>query len=398
MRILIAAPYPPTPPFAGGRKRIHEQIRMLSRKHQIHLACLTYNDADESYLRRLRSQNISVFSTRRLQQTNGHLPSTTIPSISRFWSDQLFQHITMRAAKLHFDWAIAEHCYAAGYITHLTTRKMLTEHNVEYRIFEQLARYNGDLELTFALTGKPGEIFRNASQTVVPFRSFERDIWTRMDMCVAVSCAEREIMAEVVDDDVPRLHVAPNCASIRRPRRPPRQPNIVFLGTLNYLPNVDAVVHFIQDILPAVRRRHPNIQVIIAGRDPQPQLVRFCRKERVELIANPRGLARTITTNSVMVCPLRFGAGTRIKILDAMGAGIAVVSTALAAEGLGATSKQEIIIANEAEDFARAVSELLDSASLRDSITTAGLEFIDRQQLRWPVVFAELENRLRVES
>jgi glycosyltransferase involved in cell wall biosynthesis len=344
----------------------------------------------------LRSQNISVFFVRR-QQANGHLPSTNIPIVSKFWSDQLWQHIKKQTAKLHYDWAIAEHCYAASYIADLTTRKILTEHNVEYRLLEQLARYNGDLELTFSLTGKPGEIFRNASQTVVPFRSFERDTWTRMDMCVAVSCEEREIMAEVVDEDVPRLHVAPNCAGIRGPRRPPGQPNIIFLGTLNYLPNVDAVVHFIQDILPSVRRRHPGVQVIIAGREPQPQLVRFCRKERVDLIANPRGLARAITTNSVMVCPLRFGAGTRIKILDAMGAGIAVVSTALAAEGLGATSKQDLIIANEAEDFASAISELLDSASLRDSITAGGLRFIDRHQLRWSAVFTELEKRLRME-
>jgi glycosyltransferase involved in cell wall biosynthesis len=80
-----------------------------------------------------------------------------------------------------------------------------------------------------------------------------------------------------------------------------------------------------------------------------------------------------------------------------MGAGIAVVSTALAAEGLGATSKQDLIIANEAEDFASAISELLDSASLRDSITAGGLRFIDRHQLRWSAVFTELEKRLRME-
>src|SRR5205814_445651 len=140
--------------------------------------------------------------------------------------------------------------------------------------------------------------------------------------------------------------------------------------------NVDAVVQLIDGIFPIIRQRHPDVKVIVAGRDPEPQLVRFCNDAKIQIVPNPVSFETLISSNSVMVCPLRFGAGTKIKILDALAAGTPIVASNSAVEGLGVTSGKEVLLGSSPETFGQAISELLSSQSLRMSLVRAGQEFL----------------------
>lgn len=394
MRLLIVSAYPPTPPFSGGRRRIFEQLRSLSYNNHVDLACLTYDDSEEAQLECL-DLPVRRFGVRydwdRPRDASGRLPELA----ERFCSSRLLELVHNLSNECHYDWVIAEHCYAATYTEDLSTRKALTAHNIEYRLFEQLAAEEGNLGLIFSLAGRAGELFRNASAQFTMLKQFEERVWSHMDLCITVSETERRKISAVLANS--RLFAAPNCPGLpmNRSSLKPGPPGIVFIGALNYLPNVDAIVYLLRSILPLVRQGISGLDVVIAGRDPEPQLSEFCRKAQVRVVGNPDSFDDVVTSGSILVCPLRFGAGTRIKVLDAMAAGVPVVATSFAVEGLGVSAGRDFVLAESAAAFSNAVLELVESESLRFEIAAAGQRFLQDNELRWSSVFAGLERRLR---
>lgn len=395
MRLLIVSAYPPTPPFSGGRRRIFEQLRSLSYNNHVDLACLTYDDTEEARLECLelpvRRFGIRHGWDRQPRDASGRLPELA----ERFWSSRLQELVNDLSNECHYDWVIAEHCYAATYTEGLSTRKALTVHNIEYRIFEQLAADERNLGLILSLAGRAGELFQNASTQVSMLKRFEETIWSHMDLCITVSETESRMISDALAN--PRLYAAPNCPGqpMSRSSLKPGPPGIVFMGALNYLPNVDAIVYLLRSILPLVRQGASDLDVVIAGRDPEPQLVEFCQRAQVRVVGNPDSFDDVVTSGSILVCPLRFGAGTRIKVLDAMAAGVPVVATGFAVEGLGVSAGRDFVLAESAAEFSNVVLELVQSESLRLEIAAAGHRFLRDNELRWSSVFAGLESRLR---
>src|SRR5438128_1066255 len=127
MKILVVTPYPPTPPFAGGRRRILEQLRVLSRRNEVDLACLTYSHADEVQLGQLGLSTVRAFTVRRdrNQRTGKQVPAQP-RLMEKFWNKALMERIVTLADSTQYDWVIAEHCYTAAYLDGLGARKMVT--------------------------------------------------------------------------------------------------------------------------------------------------------------------------------------------------------------------------------------------------------------------------------
>jgi glycosyltransferase involved in cell wall biosynthesis len=146
---------------------------------------------------------------------------------------------------------------------------------------------------------------------------------------------------------------------------------LLFIGTLNYPPNEDAVGHFCSDILPLIRRKflHP-VRIRIVGAVPSPGIVLLSRRyPDVEVVANVPDLAPYYAEADVVIVPLRAGSGTRIKILEAFSFGRPVVSTTIGAEGLALKNREQLLIADEPEAFAGACVELLEDPALCARIT-----------------------------
>jgi len=138
-------------------------------------------------------------------------------------------------------------------------------------------------------------------------------------------------------------------------------PVLLFIGHLGYWPNVVAAQRLAHGILPAVRRRFPDATVILAGRHPQPAVQALSTLPGVELHANPECLQTFYERADVVVVPLSAGGGTRLKILEAMAAGLPVVSTPVGAEGLGLIANEEVLLAESDEDLARHVIWLCEN-------------------------------------
>ena len=173
------------------------------------------------------------------------------------------------------------------------------------------------------------------------------------------------IPADVVPNGIPRTEALPE----HLPAIPGREegwPVMLFVGNLEYPPNVTAAERLIERVLPRVKQALPAARAIIAGRDPGSRIVRLASLPDVELVADPASLSGLLRRSHVSVMPISAGGGTRFKTLEAMAWGLPVVATAIAAEGQGFVDGEEILIADTDEDLARQVISLCNQPDRMD--------------------------------
>jgi glycosyltransferase involved in cell wall biosynthesis len=165
----------------------------------------------------------------------------------------------------------------------------------------------------------------------------------------------------------------------------------VFTGSMDWLPNEDAMVYFCHDILPRIAAAVPDVTLSIVGRAPTARVRGLARDGAVEVTGRVDDVRPSLQAATVVIVPLRIGGGTRLKIFEAMAAGRAVVSTTVGAEGLEARPGRDLLVADGADAFADAVVALLrDPAARRQAVADAGQRLV-RERCDWSAVAGALE-------
>jgi glycosyltransferase involved in cell wall biosynthesis len=158
-------------------------------------------------------------------------------------------------------------------------------------------------------------------------------------------------------------------------------PVLLFLGYMAYEPNADAALFFAKRVLPLILRDFPEAKFLVVGRDPTLPVRRLNDDKSVLVTGTVPEVADYLRSASVVVVPIRFGGGTRIKILEALAYGKAVVSTTKGAEGIDVESNKHLLLADSPEDLARACTRLLKDTALRKRLGEDGHRLIqDRYQ------------------
>jgi glycosyltransferase involved in cell wall biosynthesis len=195
-----------------------------------------------------------------------------------------------------------------------------------------------------------------------------------------------------------RTAVVPNAADVDyyqpRPTDPPRDGRtVVFFGLLSYVPNVDGVTHFLKNIWPRVAAAHPEARCkIIGGRAPPSLQAMF--GPRIELSGFVPDLRPHLAAAAAVVVPLRLGGGTRLKIVEAMAMGKAIVSTTLGAEGIAAVPGRDLLIEDDPAAFGDAVSRLLAEPDLAARIGQSARQLVV-EQYSWSGAARALEGFYR---
>jgi polysaccharide biosynthesis protein PslH len=149
----------------------------------------------------------------------------------------------------------------------------------------------------------------------------------------------------------------------------------VFTGSMDWLPNEDAMRFFCQDVLPLIRAEEPRTRLSIVGRTPTPA-VRALADEHIEVTGTVADVRPYMRKAAVFIVPLRIGGGTRLKIFEAMAMGQAVVSTTVGAEGLPVIDGEHALIADGPRAFAAAVVSLLRDPQRRQSLADAARKLV----------------------
>jgi len=194
--------------------------------------------------------------------------------------------------------------------------------------------------------------------------------------------SERERVRLQARNPSAKIHVIPNGVDVQYfgaqelDSGSPRI-NLVFAGSMDYSANVDAVVWFVNHIWPELRRQHPALSFAIVGRDPTPE-VRALAGDRVSVTGTVADVRPYYSGALAAVVPLRIGSGTRLKILEAMAAGIPVISTRLGAEGLDLEDGTHLLLADSASEMIAAIGRLAASPELWLRLSRSGREVVSR--------------------
>lgn len=251
---------------------------------------------------------------------------------------------------------------------------------------------------------------RYAEQARDPIRrSFFRSQANRLQACETSACRRATHVIAVSDADADMLrqmcgvsHVSSvptgvDSAYFSRPPTPDAKfaCDLLFTGSMDWMPNIDGIRWFVKEILPSIRRRLPHCSLTIAGRRPTAAIRAL---ESVDPLIRVTGTVDDIRpylwAGRVSVVPLRVGSGTRLKIYEAMAAGIPVVATTVGAEGLDVSSPENIRIADAADGFASACLELLGDQRVHANQASAAARLV-REKFSWEIVAARFEEILQ---
>jgi glycosyltransferase involved in cell wall biosynthesis len=178
----------------------------------------------------------------------------------------------------------------------------------------------------------------------------------------------------------------------RPDNRAPEDGLIIFVGSMDWMPNIDAVQYFAEEIYPLIKKRRPNVRFAVVGRKPAESVKALTRKDSSIIVTGTVDDVRPWMDKArVMVVPLRAGGGTRIKIYEAMAQGTPVVSTSIGAEGLVVKNNENILIADNPEDFANATLKLLDNDTIAKEIAKNARELVEKN-FSWQRVATIFEN------
>ncbi len=174
---------------------------------------------------------------------------------------------------------------------------------------------------------------------------------------------------------------------------PTARRHLVFVGLMNYYPNVEAATSFARSIWPCIRERFPHLELKIVGANPTQEVLNLRELPGVEVTGTVPDVRPYYTGALAAVVPLRTGGGTRLKILEAMAAGVVVISSPLGAEGLSVNPNRDILFADpgDQEGWLRGVSDLLESPERLHTLTAAAKELV-RTQYDWNILGARLSD------
>jgi glycosyltransferase involved in cell wall biosynthesis len=354
------------PLSSGGDIRSYHIARRLASQHE--LVFLSYYDGpqDPSYEVELKNQFPSAMAISTGKRQGSPLVrgidyfwralKRTPYAVSRFECGRVRELIRNWFEERRVDVAVCDFLDAAvNFPRKLTVPCVLFQHNVESEIWRRHA-------LTESNPAKRA-MYRLESKKML---AYERSAVRNFQHVIAVSEHDAHLMRAWADSS--QITVVPTGVDLER-FRPDSQarvltPLVMFVGAMDWEPNIDAVEYFCREVWPQVQIGIPGARFRIVGRNPDRRVCRLV-SESIEVTGSVPSVVEHLREAAVVVVPLRIGGGTRLKIYEAMAMGKAVVSTTLGAEGLDVHHGQDIVLADEPNSFAEAVIRLLSDLPVR---------------------------------
>jgi polysaccharide biosynthesis protein PslH len=377
MRILFLTARLPFPPTRGDRLRSYHFLRVLSREHQITLLSFIAHESESANLAQLRPFCAEVHLIHRApwQATisTGLNSWRPLPLQSLYYGSSVMQQAVNRLLKRHQFDVIYVHLFRMA--QYVATRQR------PYRILDLTDAISQ--EVTRSLPYLP-PIWRVIYRLELPrIQRYEREISRQFNQTWLISAADRQ--AIFADNPPSNIQIVPNGVDIDRYRpaaRGPVSPVLAFVGAMSVFHNVDAAEFLVYEILPLVRKEITGASVNIIGDNPSPRVQQLAAVPGVKVTGHVADLNTALNQSAVFVAPLRFAAGIQNKVLEAMAAGVPVVTSSYVNNGLEGEDGRHLLVADDAVSAAAAVIKLLNDGELRASLSQAGREFVT-QRYRW---------------
>lgn len=391
MKILLLTASLPYPPQSGGALRTYSIIRGLAEAGH-HITLLSFHNgappAPHNPLTQLCQHIITVQSPdwsiiKRLK----HLLFGGEPDIAvRLQDTQFAEELTRLLNSDAFDVVQVEGIEVAGYLR--VVRTSLPDAKLIYDAFNAEAALQRIIAQIDA--SQPQKWLQSLYSFIQTRRieGYEKEIVHSADTVICVSDEDANLLRPYARQK--EFHVVPSSifvdnynvdsGHIKLP-----QNSLVFTGKMDYRPNVDAMLWFHETMLPRLQDTH----LTIVGQQPHPRLTYIAQSERIQITGWVESVIPYMQAADIYIAPLRMGSGTRLKLLEAMACGCAIVATTVAAAGLSPAVKESMVIADEPDQFVKAIRDLLANPTIRSKMGTNARKLV-KEHYDWKAVTPQM--------
>ena len=376
MKILFLSPTVPFPLTDGGRVRVFNLLKQIAVKNEVTLLALETQTTDADGVAELRQLGIQV----HLVPNAPTLPRVSFGTlvkaflkrqpitVARYDIPAYRQEFRELIATQTFDLVHYEMFHIAQFHTETYLPGVLSQQNVDSAIWRRLC----------SETANPLYKFAYWTQQLA-FQRYERVLSPKFDAVTCTSDIDAAVFQQHCTENA--IEIIPNGVDIThyRPDFTTEVPaHLIYIGSMDWYPNEDAVAFFADEVLPRIQEKVPNVAFSIVGGNPSARVQKLAERDGVIVTGRVPEIKPYFAEATVFVVPLRIGSGTRLKILEALAMGKAIVSTTVGAEGLDLKDGAEIFIADEPTAFADAVTRLLTDAQLRRRIGENGRSRVEQ--------------------
>lgn len=376
MNILFVSITVPYPAIDGGRIRVLNLLkRLVNQGDNLTFVALKTKNTDPAGIEYLRNLGIDA----HLVEDESNKPKflyraifhRTPFTVAKYYSDDFARKLEELIRKKSFDIIHFEMLHSGQYLDDLSEKipTLLSLQNIDSVVWTRLAEYSK------SRIQKIG--YQHQSRT---FSRYEKKMCQKFNTVTCVSKIDKDILSAICSQA--DIDLIPNGVDLDlyRPKYEQEKENVlVFTGSMDWLPNEDAAVYFTQDVFPLIKRNIENVKFQIVGSNPTESVLKLGKQEDVVVTGRVKDIKPYIAQATVYVVPLRIGGGTRLKILEALAMGKAVVSTPVGAEGLDLSDGEDIFLAEDVESFAETIIRLMNRNELRRQVGMAGRKFMEKE-------------------
>jgi glycosyltransferase involved in cell wall biosynthesis len=377
MRILFVSPFLPYPPVAGGHGQIWSWLARLAREHETAFVGLCERAGETAGIERVASLCAPTRVRLRRPTPHSYASFQQVPRwVSEFYSEELARDVAVTARDFQPDVVQFLHTNMAQYRRQTNGVPVVVTAldiaSIAHR--RRIAATRGIERLQARL-----DWLRMLRHEVDMFRRAEHVIVVSEREAQFVRSTARHNRVTAVPPGVDREQLVP------RPREP-APGRLLYLGHMEHYPNLDGLLFLYREIWHRVRRECPDASLVVAGTGAREELARAApdtlarmeRDPRVDLAGFVPDLADLIDSSAAMAAPLRLGSGVRTKIVEAMAAGLPVVTTSRGTEGLAVAHGRELLVADEPQEFAHQLVRLVRDSRLQAELSQAARELVRR--------------------
>jgi sugar transferase (PEP-CTERM/EpsH1 system associated) len=308
--------------------------------------------------------------------------------VVKFWHRSFYQKVCQLLQSKAFD-VIWIHCLnMAAYLNPALTHEaivVLDQLDIDEFVWERYAR-NGNWAIRMF-----------ARWNLIKLRRFRERVLRYFDVILSVSEQEAEFTRKRAPKSC-RIWTVPNGVDVeyfRPPSEEGKKGNIImFSGSMDVTMNIDAVVRFVREIFPVIKKAIPDVEFWIVGRNPDLRVRKLVEISGVRVTGTVEDVRPYYERAKVFVAPLRYGAGTKLKILEAMAMGVPIVSTSVGCQGINVAWGKHLFVEDDNERMAERVIELLENESVREGLSAAGRALVEKKY-SWQSVISETESKLQ---
>lgn len=402
LEILFVSQMPASPPRFGAQARAHGLMSRIAQRHNVTAVALVDEEFDIDECRRAMQAYCREVILIPNPYGRSGLPKRMV-QLRSLVSSLSFERLRVIVPAMQdsidrvlrgrrFDVVNLEFTFLGGYnlrqapAGQLAPAVIVDSHNIDYDLARQYASANGSIVRRL--------------YAGINWRKLRREELTCYQDADGVYLCSQADQQRLLDE-TPGAHttVIPNAADVDYYQRCPEDPppdgrTVVFFGLMSYAPNVDGIMYFLRDIWPKIAATHPQARCKIIGGSPPSSLLALAGPQ-IEFTGFVPDLRPHLAGAAVVVVPLRLGGGTRLKVVEAMAMGKAIVSTTLGAEGIETVPERDITLRDDPESFAAAVGRFLADPRFAAQVGQRARRLAE-DRYSWTGAAAELEQYYRL--